>query len=137
MPSGPGLLSHQLEEIQLIKCSLLPNELFTLVLPENNKEDWLTLLQRDSFGPSDTRSESIIHPSSPCRFKLEVLGVPLHFEIEIPKDYPLTPPLVYVRGDSIERPLQEKWQKIVSENLEEVQKEETECAPLFPVCESL
>lgn len=133
MPSGSGLLSHQLEEIQLIQCSLLPNELFTLVLSENDKEEWLTLLQGVSFGPSDTdtRSESIIHPSSPCRFKLEVLGVPLHFEIEIPKDYPLTLPLVYVRGDSIERLLQEKWQAIVSEKLKEVQKEETECAPLF------
>ena len=122
--SGSDLISRQLEELQLIQCSLLPNELFSFILQSDDVDEWPVLLQEHSSG--ETRITK--YPTSPCRFRVQALDVPFHFELELPGDYPHTAPLVFVRGDTIQRPLQEKWQKIAADKLGELQQEDTECA---------
>lgn len=119
-----GLLSRQLEEIQLIQCSLLPTELFSFILQSDNDDEWSALLQEHSSG--ETRIAK--RPSSPCRFRVKIYNVPLYFELELPIDYPHTVPLVFVRGDTIQRQLQEQWQRIVADKLSELLQEDTEYA---------
>lgn len=128
MSAEPDFLSRQLEEIQLIQYSLLPNELFSLILPEDDEKEWTILLQDHNAG----NTLNIKHPSSPYRFKVEVSSLPLNFELELPKTYPDALPIVLVRGDTIERSLQEEWQKIVLDKLDELRHDETECALACP-----
>ncbi|KAI5118051.1 hypothetical protein M0805_005898 [Coniferiporia weirii] len=125
MMSTGASLTGQLDELQLLQCSLLPGESFAFALPEDDAREWSDLL-RDHVDSELSGPQLSQQPASACRLEVRVKDLPLWFEVELPRDYPEHDvPLVYVRGDEIDRTQQEKWQKIVRDNMAELQQEQS------------
>ncbi|KAH8119777.1 hypothetical protein DFH11DRAFT_1500382 [Phellopilus nigrolimitatus] len=121
-------LTRQLEEIQLLTCSLLPSEAFALALPPDDRDEWQALMcdYAELLEPAQGRDAGW-WPAAACRFEVRIRDVPLWFEVELPREYPEhDAPAVYVRGDAIDRAEQERWQTIVRDKLAELKAEETE-----------
>jgi hypothetical protein len=128
-PSNPTSLTldQQLQELELIQCSLLPGELFTFILPPEDAAIWTSLLEsRSSAGGthSDGNSDSTDPPCQP-RFQIRVSGARIWFEVELPSIKRTTSTTqaqvnISVKGENISRGVQERWQAAVREKMLEV-----------------
>jgi len=83
-------LTRQLEELQLLQCSLLPGELLTFL---DNVEK--------------------------ARFQVKLDNAHVWFEAELPRLYPSVWPVISVKGD-IARDEQARWQGTVKEKMQEL-----------------
>ena len=125
MPTTPSKsnIQQQLEELNLIKCSLMPGEL----LQFTSSSPWEELLESYVEGAADVSLERL----DAARFQLRVDELKLWFEVELPSTYPSDDravlPSVLVRGDEISRSEHERWQAIVKDMLAEVQDSEYVC----------
>ncbi|THH11626.1 hypothetical protein EW145_g568 [Phellinidium pouzarii] len=118
-------LTSQLAELHLLQCSLLPGESFSFILPTDDLKEWSELL-RNHIELEDSDFQSSL-PASTCRFEVRVKDAPIWLEVELPRGYPMIDaPLVYIRGEEIDRTQQERWQKIVRNEMNELQQEKTE-----------
>ncbi|KAI0789564.1 hypothetical protein C8Q75DRAFT_718580 [Abortiporus biennis] len=121
-------LNHQLEELNLLKCSLLEGESLTFIPPyDPDAESWKLLL--DSYAEGTLAGKSL--PSTPARFQVKSSSSRIWFEVELPLDYAsgssaATPlqSMISVRGDEITRSEQEHWQKFINECTSELSESE-------------
>ncbi|EJD03509.1 uncharacterized protein FOMMEDRAFT_154586 [Fomitiporia mediterranea MF3/22] len=137
-------LSTRLEEIQIIRCSLLPSELFAFVLPHDDLEEWSGLLRNyEELGRIDMPVEDW-QPASTCRFTIRVKDMPFWLEVELPRKYPSAnnacDPIIHFRANNLDRQEQEKWQQIVGIRLTEIKLQTMEfvvqnllCSHLIPL----
>ncbi|KAL0952114.1 hypothetical protein HGRIS_008744 [Hohenbuehelia grisea] len=129
----------QLEELQLIKFSLLPGELFSFL---DDSCRWTTVL--DSFTETgaltdETSSDLRNLPPASFQIRLEDKGSRLYFEAEIPSSYtPLwddvsveerAKPVILAKGN-ITQQEQENIHAMIKEKLEEIEQSQIE-NPLF------
>ncbi|EGO05384.1 hypothetical protein SERLA73DRAFT_44012 [Serpula lacrymans var. lacrymans S7.3] len=107
-------LASQLEELQLIQCSLLPGELFTFILPSDDTAIWDSLLESVS---SPLEADAPL--PAQARFEIKLTGAKVWFEIELPRNYPDagTKPQISIKGEDISRSEQEHWQDVVREKM--------------------
>lgn len=104
-------LTRQLEEIHLLQCSLLPGELLTFL---DDVEAWSSLL---AAYPDTTNTPSI----SEARFEVKLNNAHLWFEVRLPHLYPGgAQPLVSVKGETIARDEQRRWQVTVGDKIQEL-----------------
>lgn len=133
-------LFQQLQELHLIRSSLMPGEQFSFVLPPEDANVWSSLLdnhQACNTTPSpglDSISDSEIPSATqPCqaRFAVKVQGSQVWFEVQVPSEtahFRCTD--LSVKGENISRSQQEFWQSMVREKMEsDVQ--ESVWVPLF------
>lgn len=126
-------LNLQIEEIRLIKYSLLPGEV--LVFLDDCVDIWEPLLVEDfeSDGRQADHSSSshtgfLPGASLTPHFAIKVDDSKLWFEVELPDAYPddAATPLVAIKGEGITRHEQERWQAFTKETLEELTSSSTE-----------
>ncbi|OCH92978.1 hypothetical protein OBBRIDRAFT_790700 [Obba rivulosa] len=114
-------LPRQLEELHLLKCSLLPGEHLEFVPPSKDAEWWEIMLEG-----YPGNEDNLPTPPSPARLEITIDHAPVQFQVELPSDYgggsqlDGVKPLVSVKGDSISRSEQERWQKLVKDTLSEL-----------------
>ncbi|GJE99503.1 hypothetical protein PsYK624_157670 [Phanerochaete sordida] len=113
-------LHRQLEELNLLTCSLMPGE----SLQFTPGSLWERLLETYADAPDQSLDEA---PDA-ARFQLRVDDAKLWFDMELPLSYPSDDgsvmPSVFVRGDEISRSEHERWQAIVKDLLDEVRDSE-------------
>lgn len=110
------------EELQLINCSLLPGELFLFLDHCTGWKDALQSYAEDGYHESVTE---LGLPQPVFQVGLEDFNI--WFEISLPSSswdsassgIPLHN-LPAVKGENISRCQQERWQKIVQENFQEI-----------------
>lgn len=113
-------LLRQLEEIHLLKCSLLPGESITFDPDFQGIDEWSALL--DSFSQGGDTAQ-LAAPSSPARFRIRAENRSIWFDVELPTGYRdddssnVQLPVVAVRGDELGRTEQEQWQVFMREAL--------------------
>ncbi|KAI6017457.1 hypothetical protein EDC04DRAFT_478427 [Pisolithus marmoratus] len=124
-------LDHQLRELQLIRCSLMPGELFSFTLPAEDAAIWSSLLDALDSGV-DGEIEPPANDTSLCTatFSIKLPGSPVWFEVQVPEG-PIRRSDVFIRGENVSRDRQEHWQSIISQSIAEVQDSE------FPIYELL
>ncbi|KAH8099459.1 hypothetical protein BXZ70DRAFT_1009266 [Cristinia sonorae] len=125
---SPTTITRQLEELNLIKCSLLNDEHIALT----DSGQWEALLQNSED------VSALPTPDSALRFQVKCENVPIWFEVNVPDDYGAQESnglaldgIVSVRGDQITRSEQEGWQRIVKQSSEELGESE------YPIFELL
>ncbi|KAH7886395.1 hypothetical protein F5I97DRAFT_1275052 [Phlebopus sp. FC_14] len=134
-------LDSQLQELQLVRCSLLPGENFSFVLPPGDALTWSSLLERATSGPSadlDLENASP-YPSCQAQFQIKLSGARIWFEVELPKPHnkPYSPEAhhkdtsISVKGVDISRDIQEHWKTLVREKWSEVENSEYPVYELF------
>ncbi|KAG9312572.1 hypothetical protein JVU11DRAFT_6968 [Chiua virens] len=148
---------RQLNELHLIRSSLLPGEQFAFVLPPDSEDlgVWTSLL--DTFAEAGSFDDngmitSLTHPPCQARFEVHIAGAPVWFEITLPRctePVPesmsgatgvgvnadtLTTTTISVRGARLSRDDQIRWQSEVRARINDIMKDEA-CA--FPVYELL
>ncbi|EIW87429.1 hypothetical protein CONPUDRAFT_69642 [Coniophora puteana RWD-64-598 SS2] len=108
-------LSKQLEELNLIRFSLLPDELLVFV---EDEEKWMTLL--DGYADDDESRQDT--PARPARFQVKSLSARMWFEITLapghPHDKSETEKSLHgvtVHGENMSQEKQQRWQGIISE----------------------
>ncbi len=104
-----------LEELHLLKCSLLPGELLSFT---EISAAWETLLDSYSLDP-DAELRALHHA---VQFEVRAEDSDVWFGIELPPGYKErgTMPIVSVKGHNLGRAEQERWQTVVAEAIEEV-----------------
>lgn len=104
-------LARQIEELVLLKCSLLPDEILEFVLYQEDLQAWTQVVNAHSEGGD----ASPFHVSCPAHFSVKIQNIPIWFEVNFPDDYPLetTDFSVMVRGYNISRIEQQRWQDII------------------------
>lgn len=113
-------LMQQVEELVLLKCSLLPDEILEFVLSRNEDyEAWNEVVEKHSEG------DLLVSPSrvsSPAHFAVKVRRIPMWFEIDFPNEYPLetTAFTTTVRGYDLSRAEQQRWQDIISKKRSQI-----------------
>ena len=107
-------LTQQVEELVLLQCSLLPDEMLEFILPSSDDiEAWTRIV--------DARSQGNPPPCpapSPARFTVKIRGAPLWFEIGFSDESPVETGShfsVTIRGHDISRAEQQRWQILVQE----------------------
>ncbi|KAH7911617.1 hypothetical protein BJ138DRAFT_1006189 [Hygrophoropsis aurantiaca] len=124
---------HQLQELQLIQCSLLSDEHFVLNLTPDETAVWTSLL--DAYAAGDlTDAGDISLPSSQISFQIKLDDARVWFEFNLPHGYPEDmdhKPTISVKGENITREEQERWQFIVQTKLADFNSSETQ----FPIYE--
>jgi hypothetical protein len=122
-----ALLVKQLDELDMIRCSLLPGEVLTFL---DDSEAWADILDAHATGADLNASLSILAPPH-LQIKLE--SVTTWFEVQIPPQYSgdlkTCRPAFSVKGENISRHEQERWRSIVKEKIDEI--EDTEFASLL------
>ena len=112
-------LYRQLEELQLVKCSLLPGEEFNF---SEDCEVWTKLLDSYTETPDQVDPHSVL-PTTCFQINLQEWKS-VWFAIELPRGYPEngSRPIVTVRmqGDDFSRADQERWKDLVGDKLNEV-----------------
>ncbi|KAF8625481.1 hypothetical protein AX15_005355 [Amanita polypyramis BW_CC] len=120
-------VEKQLAELQLIKCSLLPNEIMQFIDTGPNEFPWARLL--DEYEMTMTLRElptlegTQIPPTNFCVKTDSMVGV--WFEVQMPlpqhgvNDRSTT--IVHVKGDYLSRAEQERWQNVIREKQSEVE----------------
>jgi len=142
---GSYNLFWQLQELHLIRSSLLPGEHFSFILAPEDTAIWSSLLENQAYnttpatGP-DSISDSELHstPPQPCqaRFSVKVQGSQVWFEIQVPSNSAhFRCADVSVKGENISRDQQEFWQSTVRQKMES-DAQESECVPIFSHCYS-
>jgi hypothetical protein len=130
-PSNPTplTLDQQLQELELIQCSLLPGELFTFILPPDDAAVWTSLLEsRSSVGGTHSDGDGDgdgTDPPCQARFQIRVSGARIWFEVELPSSKRTTSTTqaqarISIKGENISRDVQERWQAAVREKMLEV-----------------
>lgn len=126
--SQPSSLSRQLEELNLLECSLLQGEEITFIPPSWDAELWEALLDSYPDPPPCDRPS----PESPAKVQVKCADIPIWFEVHFPLGYGSSEEeqsslesVISVRGDQISRADQERWQQIVKECVAEVH--DSEC----------
>ena len=133
MPLTPSILSRQLEELSLLKHSLLPGEEIVPVIPSGHRDGWQALLESWQEDGETADLERAVHALPPAHFRIQAGGVDVWFELRIDEQYDgralqgETGYTVSVRGETLGRKDQEAWQAFVKEKMEEVQ--DSECVP--------
>ena len=128
-------LRKVLEEVHLLKCSLLPGELLEFT---EQAALWNELLDAYTLDPECELPTSSFDPRSASahfQVKLEASS-DVWFDVELPATYRIedevvgAPPSVSVKGDALGRAEQERWQGIVADAASSVQG--SECVPQVP-----
>ena len=116
-----------LEELHLLNCSLLPGEL--LVFTEDATR-WTELISSYALDPDCDLPASDLEAGCP-RFQVRLeSSSDVWFDVDLPADYGEghgRMPRVAVKGDSLGRDQQERWQGIVADALGVVQDSDSEC----------
>jgi hypothetical protein len=102
---------RQVEELVLLKCSLLHDEILEFVFSRREDVEMWTL----AVGESGGNISPLSHVSCPACFSVKINGSPLWFEVEASENYPeqLSNFKISVRADDISRAEQQRWQGIV------------------------
>ncbi|KAH9897705.1 hypothetical protein C8Q73DRAFT_663623 [Cubamyces lactineus] len=115
----PKALHKVLEEIHLLKCSLLPGELISF---SEDAAVWDALLETYSADPDAELPESI--RQRPLHFEVRTEENDVWFDVELPLEYGSegdeSIPSVAVKGPNLGRAEQQRWQAVVAEALDEV-----------------
>lgn len=128
------ILQKQLEELNLLQCSLMPGETMEFMPSQQYDASWQSMLA--AYSETGFEEQPIAVPHHPARFQVRVDGVGVWFEVELPLEYssalpdgatglPVPALHVSVRGDEISRSEHEKWQTTVKEKLNDIQ--DSEC----------
>ena len=138
-------LFQQLQELHLIRSSLIPGEQFSFVLPPEDADVWSSLLENQAYDTTPTTDpdsipDSELHstPPQPCqaRFSVKVRGSQVWFEIQVPSNSAhFRCADVSVKGENISRDQQEFWQSTVRQKMES-DGQESECVPISSHCYS-
>lgn len=111
---------EQLEELDLIRYSLLPDEIFAFLQPNESGQKWSQLLENRT----DICDKSLLEKNyclEPCLFEVKVASTGLAFQVQFPLTYPKSGiPEISVRGDHLKRIDQERWQLLIKEELKNV-----------------
>ncbi|KAI0713116.1 hypothetical protein C8T65DRAFT_574048 [Cerioporus squamosus] len=116
-----------LEELNLLKCSLLPGELLEFLA---DSAQWTDLLDAYAHDPDSDLPNLSVSRWPPVNFQLKLeASSDLWYEIALSPDYgegsPGQLPVVSVKGDSLGRAEQERWQRVVANALESVHGSDT------------
>ncbi|KAI0756446.1 hypothetical protein C8Q80DRAFT_1264501 [Daedaleopsis nitida] len=119
-----------LEELHLLKCSLLPGELLAFT---EDAAQWTSLLDSYALDPDCELPDSEAQAAPHFQVKLEGSS-DVFFDVELPYDYSEGGadvhvrglPRVAVRGDCLGRDEQERWQRAVSDALRDAQVQDSE-----------
>jgi hypothetical protein len=107
-------LNRQLEELQLLQYSLLPGELLTFI---HDAEQWSHLLKTyPTSSPPAPKSNACLE----IRLESTNIQIQVVLSYEYPNDLRSRLPTISVKGD-MGRDEQAKWQRIVSEKIQEVE----------------
>jgi hypothetical protein len=121
MPTTTNI-QRQLEELNLLKCSLISGESFSFISSDLETSPWQYLL--DLY--AETSEVSLPEVQDSASFAIHIEHTPVWFEIELPLSYPSSEPgtdskpvlpIVLVRGEEISRSEHERWQAIVKDRL--------------------
>ncbi|TFK90060.1 hypothetical protein K466DRAFT_485475 [Polyporus arcularius HHB13444] len=108
-----------LEELNLLKCSLLPGELLEFVA---DSTQWADLLDAYAVDPDCDLPGDLEAPPH-LQLKLET-SADVWYDVTLPPDYGQALegrlPVISVRGDNLGRAEQERWQRVVADALESV-----------------
>ena len=117
--SSSETLRKVLEEAHLLRCSLLPGELISF---SEDAADWDALLDLYAGDPDAELPES--PQGHPVHFEVRTEDSDVWFDVELPLEYGSEGgegiPGVAVKGPSLGRAEQQRWQAIVAEALDEV-----------------
>lgn len=137
MPLTASILSRQLEELSLLKHSLLPGEALIPASPSDHQDGWQALLEswQEDGDTTVTDLERAAHALPPAHFRIEAAGVDVWFELRLGEEYVgpqrgLSQYTVSVKGATLGRADQAAWQAFVKEKMAEVQ-QDSECVPGF------
>lgn len=112
-------LLERLEEIYLIRCSLLPDEIFSFLLDEQATREWVDILEKKEYLDLDEEYLST-KDLSRCQFEVNVISAQISFLVSFPSSYPgESLPEISVKGDYLSRSDQQRWQSLIEENLDE------------------
>lgn len=106
------LFNKQLEELQLVTCSLLPSESITYL---EDELAWTNLLE----GLGDGSSEPLPNLRPP-HFQIKVENARIWFDIDLSYINTSRPPQISVKGDDMTRSEQERWQQSVKNKMPEI-----------------
>lgn len=118
-------VTQQLDELQLIKYSLLPNEILQFI-DDSNDSTWERRLEEHniSVASSDVVSCPGAHHIRPAEFLIKIDGqVNLWFHVQMPDlrgAGSSRMAVVSIKGDYLSRAEQEKWQNVIREKQREV-----------------
>lgn len=121
MTSSHSPIRQVLEEVHLLKCSLLPGELLVFL---DDRTGWNDLLESYTL---DQDCELTDHSSTAAHFQVKLeSSSAVWFDVELPQDYGAGGHMasVAVKGDHLGRAEQERWQGIVSNAQRDVQDSE-------------
>ncbi|KAI4517930.1 hypothetical protein K525DRAFT_289057 [Schizophyllum commune Loenen D] len=109
-------LKRQLEELELIRCSVMPGEVLTFV---DGHDRWLALLDRFSAERTIPADDDI--PALPISFEVWLEGHDLRISVELPIDHSEVSklPNVAVKGTTISRAEQDRWTRLIQDKLQE------------------
>ncbi|KAL1749312.1 hypothetical protein HDZ31DRAFT_28102 [Schizophyllum fasciatum] len=107
-------IERQLEELELIRCSVMPGEVFAFA--DDDDDRWPALLDKFSIERSVTDDEI---PTSPLSIEIGLEGHDLRISVGLPGDYPDISklPSVSVKGTTISRSEQHRWSGLLRERL--------------------
>ncbi|CCM01450.1 uncharacterized protein FIBRA_03503 [Fibroporia radiculosa] len=124
-------LAHQLEELSLLKCSILPGEEILFIPSSDGIDHWGRLLDTfiDNSMDSTSLSDRVPGGLKPARFQVKIDVFNIWFEVAFHEEYHGDDlcsgrVLILVKGDNLGRIEQEHWQTIVREKMNEVKDSE-------------
>ena len=123
MSRNQSNIPRQIEEIYLLKCSLLPGESIVFDPDSDDSEAWNTLLDLHAEGSDIAQAAT---PTSSARLQISTEDHSIWFDVELPLGYGgngslhVEVPVVSVRGDELGRAEQCEWQTFVRETLKEL-----------------
>ncbi|KZT73423.1 hypothetical protein DAEQUDRAFT_762325 [Daedalea quercina L-15889] len=125
-----SILSRQLEELNLLKHSLLPGEqLIPIPHTLERPDDWAALFGSYPESVDPSRLEEVAQTLSPAHLRVQMNGVDVWFDIRLDEGYEGGRPgpagyTVSAKGETLARKDQGAWQAFVREKMEEVQDSE-------------
>ncbi|KAF5352751.1 hypothetical protein D9756_006243 [Leucocoprinus leucothites] len=161
MPA-PLSLSRQVEELTLIRCSLLPGEHLTFLdfssdlrlgtftsrnsaehtsdtsEAETDVDKWERLISADSILDDDQLNDLLM--LSPAKFRLAVDGAKVAFEVDCQGydgECRSVNECIAISGDNLSRAMQEWWRERIKEGLDGVENEDGGGAPEYPLYQLL
>ncbi|KAK7063614.1 RWD domain-containing protein 2B [Favolaschia claudopus] len=127
-----------LQELQLIKFGLLPDEILAFL--GDTSSDWIELLDGYCEDPS---LAAVSWPSTPPHVQIKFSkssNLDIWFEVQFSWPQNAMMPSVSVKGDTLARGDQERWQEIIQTKLKEVTASDTDvpvyelfCLHLLPL----
>lgn len=116
-------LVRQLEELHLIRCSLLPGESFSFVLPQKDLAIWTSLLDAFTDAGSFSHNQdgviaSLTHPPCQARFDIRAVGAQTWFEVALPLCIDVDigsggngakSIMISVKGEHVSRDAHDRW----------------------------